>query len=619
MPQAKQSYEFGPFCLDPAEGQLTRNGAVVPLAPKAFEALLLLVEHSGHLVTKEELTQKLWPQTVVEEANLAKYVFTLRQALGEGEKDSTYIETVPKRGYRFVAPVLRKTPSVPPESQVSAGHAWKRRIVALTALLALAAVAWLAWERVFPPSAQPEQRTLLAVLPFTNLSGNPDQEYLSDGLTEEITTQISRLDPERLGVIARTSAMTFKGARSTVREIARELGVDYVLEGSVRREEQRVRVTAQLILVSDETHLLAESYDRDLRDILSLQSDVARAVADEIRIKLTPEAASRLGSTEQVDPEAHDAYLRGRYHWHQGEPEDLEKARQYFEQALEKDPRYARPHAALANYYSALPFYTSSKPDEVFPKAKAAVARALALDDSLAEAHGALAYIRTYYDWDWAGAEKEFQRALALDPNDAELRHRYSRYLSSLGHIEEALAHMQRARELDPLSLIIKANVGVIHYFGRRFERTVEQLQRIAQEEPEFSVAHWGLGLAFEQQGQMDKALAEFEKAVDLTQRGTNSLASLGRAYAVTGKKLQARKILEELENRAKQGSISGYQVALIHVGLNETDLAFEALERAFQERSTLLTYLKMDPRFDPLRSDSRFRSLLRRMHFPGY
>jgi TolB-like protein/DNA-binding winged helix-turn-helix (wHTH) protein/Flp pilus assembly protein TadD len=618
VPQANQLYEFGPFCLNPAEGRLTRDGAVVPLAPKAFEALLLLVENSGHLVSKEELTEKLWSRTVVEEANLAKYIFTLRHALGEGEKDATFIETVPKRGYRFVAHVRRKAPSVPPQAPASARQAWGRRIAALAALVALAVVAWLAWQRVSPPPAPPERRILLAVLPLDNLSGDPDQEYFSDGLTEEMTTQISRLEPERLGVIARTSSMTFKGAKKSVREIARELGVDYVLEGSVRRHKQRVRVTAQLIQVSDETHLLAESYDRDLSDILSLQGEVARAVADEIRIKLTPEAASRLGSAPTVDPGAHDAYLRGRYHWNLGEPEDLEKARHYYEQALEKDPRHARAYAALADYYGALPFYTSFRPDEVFPKAKAAVAQALELDDSLAEAHAALAYIRTYYDWDWAGAEEEFQRALALDPNDASLRHRYSRYLSSLGRIEEALAHMQRARELDPLSLIIKANVGVIYYFGRRYDQAVEQLQRIAKEEPEFSVAHWGLGLAYEQKGWMDQALAEFEIAVKLTERGTNSLASLGRAYSVTGKKQEARKILEELTNRAKQGRISAYQIALIHVGLDETDLAFEALERAFEERSTLLTYLKMDPRFDPLRSDPRFRELLRRMNFPG-
>ncbi|MGQ0835661.1 MAG: TPR end-of-group domain-containing protein [Gammaproteobacteria bacterium] len=608
MRQSKQLYDFGPFRLNPAEGRLTRDGAIVPLAPKVFEALLLLVENSGHLILKEDLMRKLWPNTVVEEANLAKYVFTLRQALGEGENDQTYIETVPKRGYRFTAPVRR---------EVSAAPVWRKPIAALAAVLALVAVAYLTWQRLSPPPAQSERRMLLAVLPLDNLSGDPDQEYFSDGLTEEMTTQISRLHPERLGVIARTSSMKFKDAKKTVREIAQELGVDYVLEGSVRRDEERVRVTAQLIQVSDETHLLAESYDRDLRDILTLQSEVARAVADEIRIKLTPEQASRLGSTQSVDPEAHDAYLRGRYHWNQGEPEDLEKARQYFERALQKDPRYARAHAALADYYSALPFHTSSVPDEVFPKAKAAVARALELDDSLAEAHSALAYIRTYYDWDWTGAEKEFQRALALDPNDATLRHRYSRYLSSLGRTEEALTEMQRALELDPLSLIIKANVGVIYYFGRRYDETIAQLQRILTEQPEFSVAHWGLGLAYEQKGMMKQALAGFEKAVDLTRRGTNALASLGRAYAVTGRKQEARKILAELTNRAKQQNISAYQIALIHVGLEEVDPAFAALERAFQERSTLLTYLKMDPRFDPLRADPRFRELLRRMNFP--
>lgn len=617
MLQANEIYAFGAFRLNPAEGQLTRDGAVVPLTPKAFEALLLLVENAGHLVPKEELVQKLWPQTVVEEANLAKYIFTLRQALGGGEKDQTYIETVPKRGYRFVAPVRRDEPTVPSQPAVSLVFAWRKGIATLAAVLVLVAAAYLAWQRVAPSPAPAERRLLLAVLPLDNWSGNPEQEYFSDGLTEEMTAEISRLHPERLGVIARTSAMKFKGAKKTVREIAQELGVDYVLEGSVRRDENRVRVTAQLIQVSDETHLLAESYDRDLRDILALQSDVARAIADEIRIKLTPEEASRLASTRSVDPEAHDAYLRGRYHWNRDEPEDLEKARQYFERALQIDPRHARAHAALADYYSVLPFYTSAAPAEVFPKAKAAVAKALELDDSLAEAHAALAYIHTYYDWDWATAEREFRRALTLDPNEASLRHRYSRYLSSLGRIEEALAEMQRARELDPLSLIVKANVGVVYYFGRRYDETIEELRKLVNEEPEFPVAHWGLGLAYEQKGMMAPALAAFEKSVELTQRGTNALASLGRAYAVSGRTQEARKILEELTNRAKQKNISAYQIALVHIGLDEKDRAFEALERAFKERSTLLTYLKMDPRLDPLRDDPRYRELLRRMNFP--
>ena len=617
MPQAKQSYSFGPFCLNPAESQLARDGVVVPLAPKAFEALLLLVENAGHLVSREELMQKLWAQTVVEEANLAKYVFTLRQALGGGEKDQTYIETVPKRGYRFVAPVRRSEPAVPAPPAVSTTAPWRQRIAVFAGIVALAVAAYLAWQRISAPPAELERRVLLAVLPLDNLIGDSDQEYLSDGLTEELTTQLARLHPERLGVIARSSAMSFKGAKKTVRQIAQELGVDYVLEGSVRRDGQLVRVTVQLIQVSDETHVLAESYDRDLRDILSLQSDVARAVADEIRIKLTPEVASRLASIRAVDPEAHDAYLRGLYHWNQGEPEDLEKARQEFERALQIDPHYALTHAALADYYSALPFYTSSAPDEVFPKAKAAVARALELDDKLAEAHAALAYIRTYYDWDWTAAGKEFELALALDPNNATLRHRYSRYLSSLGRTEEALTHMQRARELDPLSLIIKANVGVIHYFGRQYDQALEQLGRIVQEKPEFPVAHWGMGLAYEQKGDMELALAAFEKAAELTGRGTNVLASLGRAYAVTGRSKDARNILEELTSRAKQRYVSSYQIALVHVGLGEKEKAFAALEKAFEERSTLLTYLKMDPRFDPLRTEPRFRALLQRMNFP--
>jgi Tfp pilus assembly protein PilF len=344
---------------------------------------------------------------------------------------------------------------------------------------------------------------------------------------------------------------------------------------------------------------------------------VARSVAQEIRVKLTAQEESRLQRARIVNPEAHDAYLRGRYYWDKGEREDLEKARQNFEKALEKDPLYAPAYAGLADYYSVLPFYTSSPPAEAFPKAKAAVAKALALDDSLAEAHSSLAYIRTYYDWDWAGGEREFQRALALNPNDATVRHRYSRYLSSLGRTDEALKEIRRAQELDPLSLLVRTNVGLIYYFGRNYDLTIDELREVLKDDQNFSGAHWGLGLAYEQKGMLADALTEFEKAAALSKRSLNVVSSLGHAYAVAGKMSEARKALDELQTRARQTKVSGYQIALVFVGLGEKDRAFEELEKAFRERSTLLTYVKMDPRFDPLHSDPRFQDLLRRVGFP--
>jgi TolB-like protein/Tfp pilus assembly protein PilF len=454
----------------------------------------------------------------------------------------------------------------------------------------------------------------LAVLPLANLSGDSGQDYFADGMTEAMITELAQISGLR--VISRTSVMQYKGGKKSLPEIARELHVDSVLEGSVLRSGEKVRITAQLIQAFPERHLWAKSYDSDLRDIMAVQSEVARSVAGEIRVKLTASEAARLQKSRPVNPDAHDAYLRGRYFREEGSLENVEKARRYFEQALDSDPLYAPAYAALADYYTVLPFYTGAKPDEVFPKAKAAVARALELDDSLAAAHASLAYIHTYYDWDWAAGEREFQHSLQLNPNDAEVRHRYSRYLSSMGRTNEALREIKLAQELDPLSQIAKANVGVIYYFARQYDLAMKSLNDVLKDDPKFSTAYWGLGLIYEQKGMPAEAVAEIEKAAALSS-GPNTMASLAHAYAIAGQKEKARKILAELEGRAKKESISGYQFALIYTGLGERDKAFAALEKAFQERSTLLTYVKMDPRFDPIRSDARLIDLQRRIGLP--
>lgn len=456
----------------------------------------------------------------------------------------------------------------------------------------------------------------LAVLPLANTSGDPDQEYFVSGMTEALINDLAQI--AALRVISHTSVLEYKATKKRLPEIARELGVDAIVEGSALRSGGRIRIIAKLIRAVPEQNLWSKSYDRDLHDVLTLQSEVARAVAGEIRVKLNPREERRLRRVTRVDPEAHDAYLRGRYYWNKGEAEDLEKARQHFQAALEKDPLYAPAYAGLADYYSVLPFYTGARPDDVFPQAKAAVTKALELDESLSEAHGSLAYILTYYEWNWAGAGKEFERALELNPNDATLRHRYSRYLSSLGRVDEALTQMTRARELDPLSLIIKANVGVIRYFGRQYDQSQEQMMSVLREKPDFSVAHWGLGLVYEQTNRNKEALAEFEKAVAISHRGPNSIASLGHAYAVNGNRDGAQKVLGELRERAKKEPISAFHIALVEIGLGDKEAAFAALEDAYRERSTLLTYLKMDPRFDPLRGDPRFNDLLRRIGLPA-
>ncbi len=455
----------------------------------------------------------------------------------------------------------------------------------------------------------------LAVLPLDNFSQDPSQEYFADGMTEVLTAYLSEISGLR--VISRTSAREYKGARKPLPQIARELSVDAVVEGSVLSSGGRVRVTVQLIHGPTDRHLWAKTYERSLSDVLVLQSEVARTIADEIKITLTPQEQLHLGGARRVNPESQDAYLRGVYYADKETPEDLKKSFDYFQQALEKDPRYAPAYVGIAEYYSILPFFTNSTPDEVFPKAKVAVAKALELDDTLAGAHGSQAYIKTYYDWDWAAAEEEFRRALVLDPNDADTHHRYSRFLSSEGRIDEALAEVKRARELDPLALAAKANVGVVYYFGRRYDQAMEELKALLEKEPELHVAHWGLGLVYEQKGMYKEAIAEFERAGGLEKGGQNTIASLGHAYAVSGDKRAARKTLDKLKSLAKEGKMSPYQLALVYAGLGEKDQAFASLDQARQEKSTLLTYLKMDPRFENLHSDPRFQDLIRHIGLP--
>lgn len=456
----------------------------------------------------------------------------------------------------------------------------------------------------------------LAVLPLDNFSRDRNQDYFADGMTEVLTADVSQISGLR--VISRTSVMPYKQLKKTLPEIARELNVDAVVEGSVLSSGGKVRITVQLIHARGDRHLWAKSYERNLSDVLLLQSEVARNIADEIRIALTPQEELRLAGARRVDPEAQDNYLRGRYYADKATPEDQAKSFDYFRRALEKDPRYAPAYVGMAQYYSYLPFFTNATSNEALPKAKVAVTKALELDDTLARAHASQAYIKAYYEWDWTGAEEEFRRALSLDPNDADTRHMFSRFLASMGRIDEALAELKVARELDPLSLVAKANVGVIHYFGRRYNEAIDELERLLEKEPDFSTAHWGLGLVYEQKKMFPQAIAEFEKAGGLENGGQNTIASLGHAHAASGDKAAALKTLKKLNELAKEGKMSPYQLALVHAGLGQKDQAFESLDKALLEKSTLLVYLKMDPRFDNLHDDRRFHDLLQRMNFPS-
>jgi TolB-like protein/Flp pilus assembly protein TadD len=463
-------------------------------------------------------------------------------------------------------------------------------------------------ERLVHRSTTPVIRSL-AVLPLANLSGDPSQDFFADGMTAELIREISKIT--QLRVVSRTSVMTYKGTHTPLPQIARELGVNTLLEGSVARSGDRVRIGVGLYDGTSERELWSETFERNLIDVLTLQEEVAHAVAVRIRLKVSPSPAKR----PSTNPEGYDLYLKGRYSLDQGNEDQLKLAFVYFRQGIEKDPQFAPLYAGLADAYARLPFYTDTRPSEAFPEAKEAAAKALHLDPTLAEAHASMAYVLNYYDWDRSGAEQEFKDALELDPNDAAAHHAYGRFLASTGRVDEARAELNRAQELDPLSLIIQSNAGMIAYFARQYEDAIRQLQKVLELDPKFPVPYWGMAMCLEQQKKYPEALAQFEKGIELSGRGANGIASLAHTYGLAGQDSEAKKILVELKERSRSKYVSSYQFAVIYLGLGQNERAIAALEDAYRERSTLLGYLKMDPRFDPLRSDARFQDLLSRIH----
>jgi TolB-like protein/Tfp pilus assembly protein PilF len=465
-----------------------------------------------------------------------------------------------------------------------------------------------------PPVEQEKSIRSLAVLPLENLSGDPEQEYFSDGMTEALIAELGKI--RALRVISRQSVMRYKGTDKSMPQIAQELGVGAVIEGSVLHSEGRVRITAQLIGTGPERHLWANNYDRDLSDILILLSEVARAIAGEIQVTLTPEEETRLGSTRPVNPEAHEAYLKGRYYWNKRTEEDIKQAIAHFQRAIEINPAYALAYAGLADCYvvptNPLP------PREALPRAKAAATKALEIDNTLAEAHTSLAVVMMQYDWDWAGTEREFQRAIELNPNYATAHQWYAEYLAAMGRLDEAIAKVKRAEELDPLSLIISWNVGRILIFARQYDQALEQGRKILELYPTSDwEAHDILALAYEQKGMYDEAIAEYEEASGFTEE---EIDEFRQAYAVGNMIGYWQKRLDILERPPKQEAVNLFLSIPIYARVGEKDQAFEWLERAYQEQSLgwFVVDLKVDPMLDPLRDDPRYADLLRRMNFPG-
>jgi TolB-like protein/Flp pilus assembly protein TadD len=456
----------------------------------------------------------------------------------------------------------------------------------------------------------------LAVLPLESLSGDASQDYFTDGMTDALIADLGQIG--ELRVISRTSVMTYKGVRKRLPEIARELNVDAVVEGTVLRSGERVRITAQLIKVPDERHLWAQSYEGDLQNTLALQNSVARAIAEQIQVTLNPVEEAALKKSKEVNPEAYEAYLKGRYFWNKRSGEGLRKAIDYFSHAIDTDPNYARAYSGLADSYALSGDweYGILSPEDAFPKARAAVTKALVLDDNLSEAHTSLAFIQDLYDWDWASAEKEYKRALALNPNYATAHHWYAWHLIVVGRNDEGIAELQRAESLDPLSLIISADLADALCIAHRFEESMQQSRKTIEMDPHFAVAHYQLGQALEQKHRYDEAIAEFRRAIELSGGNTTFQSNLANAYAASGRKEEATKIIEQLESGQSQASSTDASIALIYVGLGENDHAMIWLTKAYQARFN--PSILMRPAFDPLRPDPRFRDLLQRIGLPS-
>ena len=635
--QPRRAVRFGVFEVDFAAGELRKHGIRIKLrGEQPFQVLSILLEQPGEVITREELCKKLWPaDTFVDfEHSLATAIGKIREALGDSADNPRYIETLPRRGYRFIAnvtvlsadplnkvqPATRDIPRAEDHGQVELAskaevpkpqpwaRAWKISAFALVPALVIL-MAWIVHSASRPSS----NIRSLAVLPLESLSGDASQDYFADGMTDELITDLGKISALR--VISRTSVMPYKRVRKSLPQIARELSVDAVVEGTVLRSGEQVRITAQLIQASADKHLWAESYEGDLRDTLALQKKVARAIAEQIRINLTPQEQAVLKNVKVVNPEAYEAYLKGRYFWNKRTADGLKKAIDYFNQAIEKDPNYAQAYTGLADSYALLGDweYGILAPKEAFPRAKAAATKALALDNTLGEAHTSLAFSLDLFDWDWASAEREFRRAIELNPGYATAHHWYAWHLSEMGRNREAIAEMRKAQNLDPLSLIISADVAEILLVAHSYDQAIEQSRKTIDMDPNFAVAHYELGQALVQKHMYKEAIAELQKAIELSGGSTTCTSNLAFAYAASGRRKEAVKILSDLKNRSKQNAS---EIALMYVGLDEKDQAMTWLKKAYEQRFNPSILLR--PAFDPLRSDPRFQNLVRRIGLPS-
>lgn len=583
-------YEFGPFRLDPLERRLLHKGQPITLTPKAFETLVVLVERSGHVVGKDELMSAVWPDAHVEESNLTQNIFTLRKVLDAHGDSSSYIETVPKRGYRFTATVRKGSGLEPvrtgPLAALSQGIQTERR-------------------------GKGGALKSLAVLPLVNASADPNAEYLSDGITESIINSLSQL--RGLRVMARSTVFRYKGQEVDPQEVGRALGVRAVLTGRVLQLGKRLIIRTELTETAGGRQIWGEQYDREPLDILAVQEEISREISEKLRLRLTGQQKQLLTKRYTEKTAAYHAYLKGRYYWNRRTEEGFKRAIEFFHQAIKEDPDYALAYAGLADCYNLLNSYGLIAPRESAPIIKAAVAQALRIEERLAEAHASLGHVKMLHDWEWAGAEREFQRAIELNPSYATAHHWYALYLRSRGRFDESLAEIRRAQKLDPLSLIINTVIGTHFYYTRHYDKAIEQCRETLALDPNFHVAYGVIGEAYTQKGMYQEAVAELQKALALSD-SPEGLAMLGYAYALMGEKKEARQVLARLQRLSEMRYVKPSFEAIICIGLGDKERAFEWLDRAYEDRNELLVMLRVDPRLEPLRDDERFSELLLRV-----
>lgn len=572
-------YKFGEFRIEAGKRLLLRGGALVALTPKAFDTLLHLIQNRQRVVEKDELMQAIWPDTSVEENNLNQNISTLRRVLGESRGENRYIATIPGKGYRFIADV--EGGGAPPG----------------------------------PVQAAPE-RVTLAVLPFENLSSDREREYLADGLTEETIAALGQIDPEHLGVIGRTSVMTYKKATKTLGEIGSELGASHLVESTLRGEGGRFRVTSKLIRVKDQVQVWTASYDGEPASVLNFQRELSAAIAEQIRLRLSPERLSALARRQTRNAEAYDLYLRGRHYWHQLTPPTTKRAVECFSRATQLDPEYALAWSGLADAYAASPINGDAPPLGMWPLAREAAARSVAAEPNLAEAQTSLGFVKFWFDWDWLVAEAAYRKAIELDPSYPMAYRMLGIALAHMGRYAEARPEMARLRELDPLLAINQALSAQVAFAGREYAAAVQFARQAVVVDPEFWIGLFQLGQAYEQSGESELALEALNKAGRFSGGNSKAISLRGYVFAKLGRANEAREVLSTLEVIARERYVPPYAMALVHAGLDESELALEWLERALAVRDVHLAFLPVDPKWDAFRGDPRFQALLKQCGF---